>query len=172
MSDQKTSSADQQDPSPMDAEQRRRMREAAEAAARVAEEPLVLRGGGWPDPWIEDARGGEVIVASRERGAYVQHALESRPSAVLALLDALEQAERERDELRERLAAAERQMDELVDALPKCEAWTAKDCTEPATTEVWSVGDRLVHCDQHRWEDSTDLPLAAPLRALKAGGAR
>ncbi|MGK3995044.1 hypothetical protein [Sorangium sp. So ce1024] len=111
MTDQKKSSADQKEssaPVALDADQRRRMREAAEAAARVAEEPLTVRGAGWPDPWLEDARGGEVIVASRERGAYVRHAYEARPAVVLALLDALEQTERELDEAREQLAAAER----------------------------------------------------------------
>lgn len=107
MTDQKNPSPSQKLPSPLSPDQRRRMREAAEAAAKVAEEPLMVRGGGWENVWIEDARGGEVILASRERGSYVEHAFESSPSAVLALLDALEQAERERDAMRERLVEVE-----------------------------------------------------------------
>lgn len=96
----------------LDPDKRRRMREASEAAAKVAEEPLALHGGGWSNTWIEDARGGEVILASRERRDYVRHAFESSPSAVLALLDALEQAERERDEARRRVEELEERIED------------------------------------------------------------
>jgi len=118
MTDQKQSSPDQKDHSPLTADQRRRMREAAEAAARLA--PGEWRTGDDGPPFYQGFYAVTCDVfrdGGPERRILLQHnarfpvepqarfAVEAQPSAVLALLDALEQTERERDALRERLAA-------------------------------------------------------------------
>jgi hypothetical protein len=124
MTDQKKATADQKDPSPMDAERRRRMRETAEAAAREAPGEWQTGEKGAAGIWLGfhdvtcDASGDAGEVLSRavilQPNPYFhvepisRYVVETQPSAVLALLDALEQAERERDALREKLAAAER----------------------------------------------------------------
>ncbi|WP_437310069.1 ead/Ea22-like family protein [Sorangium sp. So ce388] len=112
MTDQKTSSADRKDPSAppvaLDAEKRRRMREAAEAAAREApgewrtgeKGPPFFRGFSAVTCDVEDDHGLDhrVLLTHNhhfEHEACARFAVEAQPSAVLALLDALEQAEHE-----------------------------------------------------------------------------
>lgn len=144
MTDQKKSSADRKDPSvpvPLDADWRRRMREAAEAAAREA--PGEWRTGerGAAGFWLGfhavtcDATGEAGEVLSRavllQPNPYFpvepisRYVVETQPSAVLSLFDALDQAERERDVLREKLAAAERRVEELEgrDNARRNDAW-------------------------------------------------
>jgi hypothetical protein len=118
MTDQKNSSPDQKDSSPLTAERRRRMREAAEAAAR--ESPGEWRNHEDNEPFYVRGITCDVLIHGEpHRGAILsgnlhlpheaceRHVVETQPSAVLALLDALEEQERERDALREKLAAAE-----------------------------------------------------------------
>ena len=117
--------SDQKDPSPvLDAERRRRMREAAEAAALAApgewrnqeeNEPFYLHGITCDVMIGDERRRGVVLQANLylPHEACERHVVETQPSAVLALLDALDQSERERDALREKFAAAERRVEEL-----------------------------------------------------------
>jgi hypothetical protein len=122
--DQKKASPDQKGPSLLTAEQRRRMREAAEAAALEAPGEWRTGDKGAAELWYGfhdvtcDATGEDAGMVDRavvlQANPYFhvepisRHVVETQPSAVLALLGALEQAERERDALRDRLAAAER----------------------------------------------------------------